>query len=283
MSPDAVGEIFQRYKHANVSKTIAPPDEMWHSGQSWYFSVGESGVLAILRGLALGSLGHVETILDLPCGHGRVARHLRAAFPDASMTFCDLLRSGVDFCVQTFGGRGIYSIPDLTQVSLPGPFDVIWVGSLFTHLNLDLTVDWISFLCRQLSDDGILVATFHGRWSLELQQTYPLIDDSKWPRIVKDFERQGYGYADYGASPGRREKVMKMARSIPGLGTGGQRDRNHATHDASFGISVSKPEKIVEIASSIPEVRILAYTERGWGDNHDVLTLARTDRLKPWG
>ena len=50
-----------------------------------------------------------------------------------------------------------------------------------------------------------------------------------------------------------------------------------------YGVSLSKPEKIIEIAGNIPGVRILSYTERGWADFQDVLAVARTDRLKPFG
>jgi hypothetical protein len=50
-----------------------------------------------------------------------------------------------------------------------------------------------------------------------------------------------------------------------------------------YGVSLSKPEKIVEIAGNIPGVRILCYSERGWADFQDVLAVARTDRLKPFG
>ena len=36
------------------------------------------------------------------------------------------------------------------------------------------------------------------------------------------------------------------------------------------------------MADSIPNTKVVAYTERGWANNHDVLTLNRSDRLKPW-
>lgn len=123
MTPDAINTIYERLKRSTIIQDIAPDDEMLLSAPnlSYYFSAGESAVLAILRALAIGSLEKVETILDLPCAHGREARHLCAAFPEASFTFCDLYRSGVDFCTKTFGGRGVYSVPDLTQAHLGGP------------------------------------------------------------------------------------------------------------------------------------------------------------------
>ena len=72
----------------------------------------------------------LQSILDLPCGHGRVARVLRSRFPDADLTVCDLDRDGVDFCVNRLGARGVYSIMDFDKLDLGELFDLIWVGSL---------------------------------------------------------------------------------------------------------------------------------------------------------
>ena len=75
-------------------------------------------------------------ILDFPCGHGRVLRYLRAEFPQAEITACDLLRDGVDFCAANFGAIPVYSDPDPSRIGLPrDAFDLIWVGSLFTHFD----------------------------------------------------------------------------------------------------------------------------------------------------
>jgi SAM-dependent methyltransferase len=256
---------------------------MWLLGPDWYFVVGESAMLAILRALAIGSLQKVETILDLPCGHGREARYLCAAFPEASFTFCDINRAGVDFCTKTFGGHGVYSEPDLTQVQLPGPFDVIWVGSLFTHVDQRRTYEWMKFLCGCLSDNGVLVATFHGRWTIELQRKDGAIDRDPWRRILRDFEQTGYGYAGDGIPIRGSGKIIHFADSVPGGRTLAQRFLKLFERARDWGVSVSKPEKIIEIAGNIPGVRILSYSERGWADNHDVLAVARTDRFKPWG
>ena len=285
MTPDAIDAIYRRLKRSTIIQTIAPDDEMWLVAPhlSYYFSVGESAVLAILRALGMGSLQNVETILDLPCGHGRVARHLCAAFPEASFTFCDLNRAGVDFCTKTFGGRGVYSAPDLTQVRLLGPFDVIWVGSLFTHVDQRRTYEWMKFLCGCLGDNGVLVATFHGRWTIELQRMDGGIDRDPWRRILRDFERTGYGYADDGIPIRGSGKIINFAGSVPGGRILARRFFGLFERARGWGVSVSKPEKIIEIAGNIPGVRILSYSERGWADNHDVLAVARTDRLKPWG
>ena len=154
MEFSTVAEIHRAYKGRSINSTIALDDQMFAPGQeSHYFSVGEDGLNNVLASLVRSRRQTVQHLLDLPCGHGRVARHLRAAFPDATISFCDIDRAGVNFCCQTFDGRPIYSLPELTQVTLGGPFDVIWIGSLFTHVDEARTQRWLRYLCTQLSDD----------------------------------------------------------------------------------------------------------------------------------
>jgi SAM-dependent methyltransferase len=250
-----VAAIVDRYRRANVSRVVDPADEMYNSGKDWYFSVGSNGLSCVLNGLILSRLLTVNSILDLPCGHGRVGRHLRAAFPNAHISFCDTNLSGVAFCAETFGGEALPSQPDLTLVTFARAYDVIWIGSLFTHLDLHRTSTWMHHLSQALSPDGILVATFHGAWSIEMQQRYyPMIAAEKWSRILLEYQEVGYGYAPYDD------------REVP-----------------TYGISLTSAPRVVSMAMKIPGVRVLGYTERGWGDNHDVLVIGKTDRLQPWG
>jgi len=247
-----VANIYQRYLSAEIDHTIAPDDGMYASGPDWYFTVGESGLTCILGALVASKLGSVGALLDLPSGHGRVARHLRAAFPDARLAACDLDESGVEFCARHWNCEPIFSKPDLSSVELGGPYDVIWVGSLFTHVDEPLTRAWLAHLVNALGDDGVLVCTLHGRWSLVVQESYMrLIDDSSWQSVVSGYRQTGYGFATYPNSD-------------------------------SYGISLSDPAWVVDAVGALEGVRLLGYVERGWADNHDVLVIGKTDRAKPW-
>jgi SAM-dependent methyltransferase len=249
---DSVARIRAAYDSASVSRTLAPDDHMWNTGPDWYWTVGESGLDAVLHALSLAPTPRVSRILDLPCGHGRVARHLRRAFPDAEMVYCDLDSAAVEFCAKTFEGRGIVSRPELTEVELPGEFDVIWMGSLFTHVDEPRTKRWLAYLARHLSQVGVLVATFHGMWAIEVQTRVPMIDPYAWEVILREYRARGYGYASY------------------------------ADFDlGDYGISLATPSRLLAIATSTPGVRIIMYQERGWADNHDVLALTREPRTRP--
>jgi trans-aconitate methyltransferase len=247
-----VAEIHLNVERCGVSTSIAPDDVMYNSGKDWYYATGSSALRVILSGLANSRLEAVSSILDLPCGHGRVSRYLRAAFPKACLHVSDLDPQGVAFCSRTFEASPIYSKPELTDVQFPQKYDVIWVGSLFTHVNEARTKRWLKYLCEQLNPDGILVASFHGYWSIEMHRTYyPMIEDEKFAEIMSGFDKDGWGYADYPSQ-------------------------------ANYGISVCKPSKLMKIAGTIPRCRVISYIERGWADNHDIVSIARTDRMQDW-
>jgi len=241
-------ESTSKFAELPVSEEIHPEDVMWNTGQPWYYEVGRSSLEVICSMLPQNNLSNVARILDLPCGHGRAGRYLRAGFPDAEIMFCDIDRSGVDFCSSAFGGKGIYSQPELTTVDLGNGYDLIWVGSLFTHLDEKRTAKWLAYLVDALSEGGTLIATFHGIWGIEaLKQISPEMVKAAMP----GYQRYGYGYTPYDGTP-------------------------------DYGVSISKASKIISMAEVIPGTRILGYRERAWADNHDVLAISRRDRLLPW-
>lgn len=104
-------------------------------------------------------------------------------------------------------------------------------------------------LVDHLSSNGCLIATFHGHFSANVTDFGETIDQKK---LKREFDAAGYGYAKY------------------------------SNFEVDYGVSLSKPSAILDIADSLPMTKVVCYTERGWANNHDVLTLAKTDRLKPW-
>lgn len=198
--------------------------------------------------LGLSWVTGVHRILDLPCGHGRVTRHLRAGFPQAQLFCCDIDRAGADFCAVEFNGSAIHSQPDLTAVKIPDRLDLIWIGSLFTHLDQQRTSAWLSYLIDHLRPHGILVATFHGLFLPDMVLRAPSLDGASLQVINEGFMAAGWGYDTYTGSP-------------------------------DYGFSRSHPAAVMRMATDIPETRVIAYVERGWSYNHDVLAIAKQDRL----
>ena len=253
---DFIHACSHKYRKATINIEMSPNDTMKNE---WYFQVGWSAADCVLRGLCAARATHVNRVLDLPCGHGRVLRHLKALFPDAEIDACDLDADGVAFCQNTLGAKGIISDPDLAKAPLAGNYDLIWVGSLFTHTNRDVTQRWMAHLASLLSASGIVVATMHGRWCEHAYATVPYIAKDKWGNIIKDYRARGYGYASY------------------------SREESHDYIDSDYGVSLSLPSVTIRDIEAIRSVRIYAYMERGWADHQDVLVFGRPSFDIPWG
>ena len=95
---------------------------------------------------------------------GDVLRWLRAAWPDALIGGCDLNRAGVDWCAETMNALPIYSAERLTHVPLGGPYDLIWVGSLLTHMDQELWPECIgTVLASLLAPRALVTVIAHGQ------------------------------------------------------------------------------------------------------------------------
>src|SRR5215467_1819452 len=100
----------------NIPRTMAPADGMFENNLDHYRSVGQSAMRCIKLAMLAAGKDDFARILDFGCGYGRVLRVLRAAFPAAELTACDLLGSAVDFCAETFGAKRVYSSEDVAEI-----------------------------------------------------------------------------------------------------------------------------------------------------------------------
>ena len=90
------GEIIQTRDPEDKENTIR--DE-WHDRH--YLSVGFSAVNIIVKALLTNLRRPPRSVLDFPCGSGRVTRHLRAMFPEAKIGACDLYNNHVNILCGT--------------------------------------------------------------------------------------------------------------------------------------------------------------------------------------
>ena len=64
---------------------------LYRGNLAHYLNVGLSAIDAIDHALSKKNAAkEVVSVLDLPCGYGRVTRTLRCRFPSAQFTVCDL-------------------------------------------------------------------------------------------------------------------------------------------------------------------------------------------------
>lgn len=201
-------------------------DTMYEGDGRHYFSVGLSAIHCIDRAVEAAKLTEIHTALDLPCGHGRVLRFLVHRFPQTKFTACDLDRNGVDYCARMLGVGREYSRTDLDRLSLGTKFDLIWCGSLVTHLDQLKIKQLLNFFSRHLRRKGLVVFTAAGgrvvEWMNSGQFDYGIREEDI-PRICSEYHEIGYGYTDYpyiaeyGISLTSPDWLRKQARQISGL------------------------------------------------------------------
>ncbi|MCR9246397.1 MAG: class I SAM-dependent methyltransferase [bacterium] len=229
-----------------ASNQIAHGDEMVAGNPVHYDKAGQSAWRCIAAALLAAGVPEPRRVLDLPCGHGRVMRVLKSALPDAEFTACDLLRDGVEFCTSAFGATGVHSQPDLEQVRFDTPFDLVWSGSLLTHLDRPGWLAFFRLLHRALAPEGVAVVTLHGRWvAHRMTQGYRYgLTDERVAAVLAKYEATGFGYATYQDS----------------------RD---------YGVSLSAPHWILREMHTWQQLRIVGFAERQWDNHQDVLAVQR--------
>jgi SAM-dependent methyltransferase len=239
------------YRESDVIRTISPNEDMPTEDIEIYFSAGRSAVACINLAMlaAQKSASDVRRILDLPCGHGRILRYLKATFPEAGITACDIRRDGVDFCASTFGAVPVYSHDDPAKISVEhNAFDLIWVGSLFTHLDVDLWSSFLNLFRSVLHPSGVLVFSTHGydAYRRMVTDTFKYgIPYYRKTNILYNYERYGFGYVKYSGS------------------------------QSYYGLSLSDPFWVLKHIAKVGGLRVVCFSEKGWVNFHDSFACVR--------
>jgi len=100
--------------------------------------------------------------LDFGCGAGRIARHLMTFGPIHDLWGVDIDAEAVAWVSRHL--RGHYQlIARRPPAELPlNFFDVVYSGSVFTHLNEEDQSVWLGELHRLMRPGGLLIASTHG-------------------------------------------------------------------------------------------------------------------------
>jgi SAM-dependent methyltransferase len=265
-SPSATAECMARLERypGGVNMTISPRDHMFNTDPNpiHYHSLGFGALDCIRLAMLTAQMENPESILDLPSGHGRVSRILRAEFPDARLTACDIDHDGVDFCAETFDAKPAYGHERPQDIELGDMFDLIWCGSLLTHMDRPKWDEFLDLFEAHLAPRGVLLFSAHGRCIVprlrdpDFARRY-LDSDEKCEKILRSYAETGFGYADYALPDDFRESL-----SLP---------RN-------FGISLASPSWVGALLQERP-LQLLAYLEGRWGAQ-DVIACIRVDELR---
>jgi SAM-dependent methyltransferase len=250
----------------DFDRTISPDDHMLTADLESYFRTAQSGIDCILASLAAAgkNTDDIRSVLDFGSGYGRVYRALAAAFPDAQRTACDLMEPAARFCAETFGGDWLKSDENLDNVALPRRYDLVWLGSVFTHLPSYRWVRLLNFLASATNANGIVVFTTHG-WkaighleNFTLKRNPYILDASRFEGMKDSLQFTGFDYIP------NKPKVIDH-----------QNARGITVSQNEYGISFSEEWWVRTLIEKMPEWRLIRYAAPGWGGNHDAATLIR--------
>jgi SAM-dependent methyltransferase len=226
---------------------IHPHDGMYVPFQAeHYLRVGLGAIACINKALA-GTNASPQRILDLPCGHGRVMRFVKARFPEAELFAMEIDVSGIEFCGKTFSARMLRSQENFDALNLDQRFDLVWCGSLLTHITEATAASLLRFFHRHLSINGVCVFTTAGKYSAELLRTGALdygLAASEVVAALKQYDQSGFGFGNYPGDPG-------------------------------YGITLINREKINGLASAAGAWNEVLFEERGWDNHQDVYAFRR--------
>jgi hypothetical protein len=141
----------------------------------------------------------------------------------------------------------VYSDARPERVRIDDRFDLIWCGSLLTHLGAESWRGFLDLFLTLLQPEGLLVFTTHGRlpaaWMSQGLVHYGLGADGA-RRLVADYDRDGFAYADYPTS-------------------------------TDYGISLSSPAWVASQIDRLGMLRFVLYSEAAWDDHQDVVACTK--------
>jgi SAM-dependent methyltransferase len=157
---------------ATINLEISPEDTMF-TQELHYYKVGFSALRCILQSLfaAQKDKDEIKNILDFPSGWGRVLRFIKAYFPNSNITACEIDKNSLKFCREQLKVNTLISHNNFKKIEIKQKFDLIWCGSLITHLSEDRSKELLEFFFNALNDKGILVFTAHGRYVRRLLES----------------------------------------------------------------------------------------------------------------
>ena len=163
-----------------------------------YKIAAHSAIDLIERGLGLTGrcMADVQAALDFACGYGRVLRLLAERLPQGTLDACDLQPQATDFCRQEFSVTSFLSTMKPEDMQFPRQYDLIWVGSLFTHLSGNTFRAWLKKLASALTAQGVLIFTTHGRFSLDILASYGPVMPTR-ATVAQTLERDNFYFAPY--------------------------------------------------------------------------------------
>lgn len=249
---DASGAIKSlRKKHAELfsplrtelRSEIDSNDGMFSSSnQEYYFRCGLEAIQLIRIACRFSGIrtDNIHSILDFACGYGRVTRALLAAYPQAHVLAIDIDNKALAAVARLFDIETLCCNRTLDNLELQESFDLIWVGSLFTHIRQEFAEKVLRTLRGHLNGNGLLVFTTHGNFVRDRiekeERDYNLTPESL--KTLMESEKHTYAFTSYSNNP-------------------------------NYGISITPPMVMMGCLKKVG-LEPKMFLERGWVKHQDV-------------
>ena len=108
-----------------------------------------------------GGFDRLDSVLDFASGYGRLTRVLVQRLAKEQIWVSDIYREAIAWQLKTYGVQGFYSTPSPRDLRHERVHDVVWVGSLFSHLPDGLFQDWLAKIWSFVGPRGVLAFSVH--------------------------------------------------------------------------------------------------------------------------
>jgi SAM-dependent methyltransferase len=182
----------------------------------------------------------VRSLLDFPSGYGRLTRWLVTRVDCQRVTAGDVDPEAVRFCATEFGVRPLHAARNVLAQAFPDSYDLIFVGSLLTHLPPSQCRDTLAALIAVLQPGGQIVFTTQGESCL----------------VHLDWYGDHFRHA---AGLYRRQIAERGIAFVPYPRS---RDYGITIHAGSYVETLMR--------TSFPDLTLVRREERGWDNHQDV-------------
>ena len=174
----------------------------------------------------------IGNVLDFGSGYGRVSRFFKVTFPGSKISVSEVKSQSLAFQRDVFGYTPIEHTEDPSSFVAPQEYDLIFAGSVFTHLPKIRFVEWLRLLISCLSKNGILVFSIHNLLDLASPSSEPFVfvehsEDQVMSEIgdrIKDASTYGSAYVDIDTLKDWIQGEQGVTKEIIRLGFGGTQD-----------------------------------------------------------
>jgi SAM-dependent methyltransferase len=237
---------------------IHPDDDMFTGSLEHYESVGKQLANHVATAAGLLDLASPR-VLELPCGYGRVTRHLVSMFPRENILSSDIMVPATQFVASEFGVKvhpAQEPVHELRGIDSDS-FDIAVMGSLITHLSAVNSQVLLKHFFRVVRPGGMAIVTVHGARSRELlDQHDPYgVGEAARLHLVRQYDAQEFGFVNY-----LSDNAFE-ARTVDYIGE-------------SYGISVIPERWMTDICKAC-HMTVANQVVGGWDNHQDVYFLRK--------